>query len=197
MSSSKEINTLVPLFNGAEYRTWKERMIDFLGSQCMMGYVTGACPCPVEAAPGQPMVAEQATQVEWDKNNLQVKSLIGLRLSLNLCTHMGQTAQDTWDSLENTFGVSHFTMNFHLLQEVMRAKLQVDQNPQVEIQCIWMLLERICTAGMNLDNYLQAMLLLSTIPKEWDRIASMYCKDMTRAQASFDGVCNAIMAEYE
>ena len=50
---------------------------------------------------------------------------------------------------------------------------------------------------MNLDNYLQAMLLLSAIPKEWDCIASMYCKDMTRAQASFDGVQNAIMAEYK
>ena len=50
---------------------------------------------------------------------------------------------------------------------------------------------------MNLDNYLQVMLLLSAIPKEWDRIASMYCKDMTRAQASFDGVWTAIMAEYE
>ena len=28
-------------------------------------------------------------------------------------------------------------------------------------------------------------------------IASMYCKDMTRARASFDGVHTAIMAEYE
>ena len=41
------------------------------------------------------------------------------------------------------------------------------------------------------------MLLLSTIPCEWDNIASMYCKDMTRAQALFDGVQTAIMAEYE
>ena len=88
-------------------------------------------------------------------------------------------------------------MDFRLLQKVMRAKLQVDQNPQVETQHIWTLLERICTTGMNLDNYLQAMLLLSTIPKEWDRIASMYCKDMTRAWALFDSVHNAIMAEYE
>ena len=60
-----------------------------------------------------------------------------------------------------------------------------------------MLLKRICIAGMNLDNYLQAMLLLSAISKEWNCIASMYCKDMTRQRATFDGVCTAIMAEYE
>ena len=50
---------------------------------------------------------------------------------------------------------------------------------------------------MILDNYLQAMLLLSAIPCEWDCIASMYCEDMTRSWASFDGVQTAIMAEYE
>ena len=126
MSSSKEINALVPLFNSAEYHAWKERMTNFLGSQHMMEYVTGARPRPVEAAPGQPTVAEQAAQADWDGNDLQVKSLIGLRLSPNLRTHMSQTAQDTWDSLENTFRVSHFTMDFCLLQEVMRAKLRVD-----------------------------------------------------------------------
>ena len=73
----------------------------------------------------------------------------------------------------------------------------MDQNLQIEIQCIWTLLEMICTSGIILDNYLQVMLLLSAIPCEWDCITSMYCKDMTRAQALFDGVQTAIMAEYE
>ena len=132
----------------------------------------------------------------WVEDDTVVQSLIALRLSDNLHTHLGNTAQETWESLENTFGVSYFTMDFHLLQEVMKAKLRVDQNPQVEIQWIWTLLERIRIAGMNLDNYLQAMLLLSAIPQEWDRIASMYCKDMTRQRATFKGVRTAIMAEY-
>ena len=197
MSSSKEINNLIPLFNGADYRAWKEWMTDFLGSQHLLGYVTGARPCPGEANSGQPTVAEQATQADWDKIDLQVKSLIALRLSPNLCTHLNTMSQATWDSLETTFGASHFTLDFHLLQEVMKARLRVDQNPQVEIQRIWTLPERIHTSGMILDNYLQAMLLLSTIPKEWDCIASIYCKDMTRAQALFDSVHTAIMAEYE
>ena len=171
--------------------------MDFLGSQHLLGYVTSARPCPAAANPVAVTVAEQAAMADWDEIDLQVKSLIVLRLSPNLCTHLGTTSEETWDSLENTFGVSHFTMDFCLLQEVIKAKLHVGQNPQVEIQHIWTLLERICTASMNLDNYLQAMLLLSAISREWDNIASMYCKDMTRAQASFDGVCTAIMSEYE
>ena len=195
--SSKDVSQLIPLFNGADYRAWKERMGDFLGSQHMLGFINGNWPMPQAADPANPTAAKQAAIAQWDEDDTVIKSYIALRLSPNLCTHLGTTAQGTWESLENTFGVSHFTMDFRLLQEVMRAKLRVDQNPQVEIQRIWTLLERIHIAGMNLDNYLQAMLLLSAIPKEWDRIASMYCKDMTRQRASFDGVWTAIMAEYE
>ena len=115
--SSKEVAQLVPLFNGADYHAWKERMGDFLG------FINGNWPRPQAADPANPMVAKQAAIDVWMDNDLQVKSLIALRLSPNLHTHLGTTAQDTWESLENTFGVSHFIMDFHLLQEVMRAKL--------------------------------------------------------------------------
>ena len=195
--SSKDVAQLVPLFNGADYHAWKERMGDFLGSQRLLGFVNGDKVPPVAADPANPTADERQARAQWVEDDTVVRSLIVLRLSPNLCTHLGNTAQETWESLENTFGVSHFTMDFRLLQEVMKAKLRVDQNPQVEIQQIWTLLERIRVAGMNLDNYLQAMLLLSAIPQEWDCIASMYCKDMTRQRASFDGVRTAIMAEYE
>ena len=195
--SSKDVAQLVPLFNGADYHAWKERMGDFLGSQCILGFINGNQPRPQAANPANITADERAAGAQWDEDDTVIRSYIALRLSPNLRTHLGTTAQETWESLENTFGVSHFTMDFHLLQEVMRARLRVDQNLQVEIQQIWTLLERIRTAGMNLDNYLQAMLLLSAIPKEWDCIASMYCKDMTRQRATFDGVRTAIMAEYE
>ena len=152
MSSSKEINNLIPLFNSVDYCTWKEWVTDFLGFQHLLGYITGAHPRPAPADANAVTVAEQATMADWDEINLQVKSLIGLRLSPNLCTHLDTTSEATWDSLETTFGASHFTMDFCLLQEVMRAKLQVDQNPQMEIQHIWMLLERIHTSELPPGN---------------------------------------------
>ena len=64
MSSSKEINSLIPLFNGADYCTWKEQMTDFLGSQRLLGYVTDAHPCPAAANPAAVTVAEQAAQAD-------------------------------------------------------------------------------------------------------------------------------------
>ena len=131
--SSKEVAQLVPLFTSVDYCAWKERMGDYLGSQHMLGFINGNQQRPVEADPANPTAAKRTAIAQWEDDDMQVKSLIALRLSPNLCTHLGVTTQETWESLENTFGVSHFTMDFCLLQEVMKAKLHVGQNPQVEI----------------------------------------------------------------
>jgi hypothetical protein len=41
------------------------------------------------------------------------------------------------------------------------------------------------------------MLLLKAIPKKWDTIVQMYCNVMQMANVTFDGVQDAIMAEFE
>ena len=102
MSSSKEISSLIPTFNGQDFRSWKEKMTDFLGSQRMLGYVSGARPRPVPADAAALTAAEQVAMADWDEIDLQVKSLIALRLSPNLRTHLDTTSEATWNSLETT-----------------------------------------------------------------------------------------------
>jgi hypothetical protein len=48
-----------------------------------------------------------------------------------------------------------------------------------------------------LSNYLQGMLLLKAIPKEWDTIVQLCCNSMQMANVTFDSVQDAIMAEFE
>jgi hypothetical protein len=71
------------------------------------------------------------------------------------------------------------------------------KNPEIRIQKIWTILERLRTNRCVLSNYLQGMLLLKAIPKEWDTIAQLYCNGMQMANVTFDGVWDAIMAEFE
>jgi hypothetical protein len=47
-----------------------------------------------------------------------------------------------------------------------------------------------------MSNYQQGMLLLKAIPKEWGTIAQIYCNGMQMANVTFDGVQDAIMAEW-
>ena len=51
--------------------------------------------------------------------------------------------------------------------------------------------------GCVISDYLQGMLLLKAIPKEWDTVAQMYCNGMQMTNITFSGVCDAIMAEFE
>ena len=78
-------------------------MSDFLGSQHLFGYASGTRTCPAGNTP-----ADLIAQVDWDKTDHQVISLIALRLSANLRIHLAATAALTWMSLENTFGMPHF-----------------------------------------------------------------------------------------
>jgi hypothetical protein len=48
-----------------------------------------------------------------------------------------------------------------------------------------------------LSKYLQGILLLKATPKEWDTVAQLYCNGMQMANVTFDGVWDAIMAEFE
>ena len=96
--SSKDVAQLIPLFNGADYHAWKERMGDFLGSQRLLGFVNGDKVPPVAADPANPTADERQARAQWVEDDTVVRSLIALRLSPNLRTHLGNTAQETWES---------------------------------------------------------------------------------------------------
>ena len=195
--SSKDVALLVPIFVGQDFRSWKEKMMDYLGSQKLLGYPLGQCTRPVAANVAQPTQPELMAQADWDETDLQVKSLITLRLSSNLRTHIGATSEETWTSLGNMFGTPHFTGIFKDYELAHSIRLTMGENPEIRIQKLWTILKHLQTNGCVISDYLQGMLLLKAILREWDTIAQMYCNGMQMTNVTFSGVCDAIMAEFE
>jgi gag-polypeptide of LTR copia-type len=134
---------------------------------------------------------------DWDEIDLQVKSMISMRLSTNLRTLIGTMSAATWMNLEQHYGVPHFTGIYKDYELVHSIRLTTGENPEIWIQKIWTILECLRANGCVLSNYLQGMLLLKAIPKEWDTVAQMYCNGMQMANVTFDGVRDTIMAEFE
>ena len=197
MSSSKDVTSLIPIFIGQDFHSWKEKMMDYLGSQKLLGYALGQCQRPVTANVVQPTDAKLAAQADWDETNLQVKSLLALRLSSNLRTHIGMTSAQMWTSLDQAFGVPHFMGIYKDYELAHSIRLTTGEHPDIQIQNIWSILERLRVNRCVLSNYLQGMLLLKAIPKKWDSIAQMYCNGMQMANIIFIGVWDAILAEFE
>jgi hypothetical protein len=195
--SSKDIASHIPMFVGQDFHTWLEKMMDYLGSQRLLGYALGQRQRPVAAIAAQPTQAELTAIADWDEIDLQVKSMISMRLSSNLRTLIGTTSAATWTDLEQRYGVPHFTGIYKDYELAHSIRLVTGENPEIRIQKIWTILEHLQANRCVLSNYLQGMLLLKAIPKEWDTIAQLYCNGMQMANVTFDGVWDTIMAEFE
>jgi hypothetical protein len=99
-------------------------------------------------------------------------------------------------NLDQRYGVPHFTGIYKEYELAHSIRLMTGENPDVRIQKIWTILERLQVNGCVTSDYQQGMLLLEAIPKEWDTIAQIYCNGMQMANITFDGVWDAIMAEW-
>jgi hypothetical protein len=185
------------MFVGQDFCTWLEKIMDYLGSQRLLGYALGQHQRPVPAIAAQPTQAKLTAQADWDKIDLQVKSMISMQLSSNLRTLIGTTSAATWTNLDQCYGVPHFTGIYKDYELVHSIRLTTGENPEIRIQKIWTILKHLRANRCVLSNYLQGMLLLKAIPKEWDTIAQLYCNGMQMANVTFDGVRDAIMAEFE
>jgi hypothetical protein len=133
---------------------------------------------------------------DWDEIDHQVKSMIAMRLSTNLRTLLGTTSVATWTNLDQRYGVPHFTSIYKDYELAHSIRLMTGENPNVRIQKIWTILECLQANGCVTSDYQQGMLLLKAISKEWDMIAQIYCNSMQMANVTFDGVWDAIMAEW-
>jgi hypothetical protein len=103
----------------------------------------------------------------------------------------------TWTNLDQRYGIPHFTRIYKDYELVHSIRLTTGENPEIWIQKIWTILERLRANRCVLSNYLQGMLLVKAIPKEWDIITQSYCNGMQMANVTFDGVWDAIMAEFK
>ena len=91
-NNNNTLNTTITIFAGANFRAWQQSMGDYLKSQKLWQHATGVVTCPVAATPAAPTAAELQLQGTWDETHDQIKGILGLRLSPNLCIHLGTNA---------------------------------------------------------------------------------------------------------
>jgi gag-polypeptide of LTR copia-type len=195
MSSNNGINN-VPVFSGANFCIWQQTMEDYLRSMKLCRHASGAAFRPAPVVP--PTQANLDTMVAWNEANEQAQGILGLRLSTNLCTHLGAIAHTLWQALDNAFGQPGISSIYADLQAALHMKISGGQNPQAEMQRLLTLFERLCANGMAISDTIQRMMLLNALPPKWDGVSMVYLqRQNVLANVTFASVRDAIMAEFE
>jgi gag-polypeptide of LTR copia-type len=134
----------------------------------------------------------------WDEADEQAQGILGLRLSLNLCTHLSATAHTLWQALDNTFRQPGLFSIYADLQATLHVKILGGQNLQVEIQWMLTLFERLCANDMTIGDPIQGMMLLNALPPKWDGVSMVYLQEQNvLSNITFTSVRDAIIVEYE
>jgi hypothetical protein len=195
MCSNNGINN-VPVFSSVNFRTWQQTMGDYLRPMRLFRHVSGATiRLTLVVLPTQ---ANLDAIAAWDKADEQAQGILGLRLSTNLRTHLGVTAHTLWQALDNAFGHPGISSIYADLQAALHVKILGGQNPQVEMQWLLTLFERLYANGMAISNPIQGMMLLNALPPKWDGVSMVYLQGQNvLANVTFTSVRDAIMVEFE
>jgi hypothetical protein len=151
--SPKDITLHVPMFVSQDFRFWKGSMMDYLNAQRLLGYALGQHQRPVTANVAQPTQAELVAMADWDEIDLQVKSMISMRLSTSLRTLIGTMSAAMWIYLEQCYSVPHFTGIYKDYELAYSIRLTAGKNPEIRIQKIWTILEHLRANRCVLSNY--------------------------------------------
>ena len=112
--------------------------------------------------------------------------------------HIGTTCAQTWTNLRARFGTPGVSEIAADMYTAYSMKLLATHNPHPNMERMNMLFEQLNTNSMAFSDTQQGLILLNTIPKEWETVAQIYSQsNQTLATITFLGVRDTIMAEYE
>ena len=211
---SSQVDHLVPLFNGSDYRTsmtaylcsirlWgivsgRETRPDALSSGRAAVAATSTSPAqPAIPAPTQEQVSERQVAIrEWIEKDEQAQGIIQLRLSHNLHTLIGITTYQTWRNIEDSYGKPGAALIFADFKALNMFRLS-GSNPAPEISKMVTLLECLHVNHCQFSEFVQTMLLLNTLSQKWDHLASVYIQETKVENFSLVSLREQIIGEWE
>lgn len=188
MSSSLE--KFVSLFDGSGYIAWAESMKAWLMSQGLWQVASGA-----EQAPPNTDVSMLKA---WNKENDQAFRAMSLRLAPSVRSRStgstGGLASALWQALRANFGQEGPSQIYVDFKSTISIRVPVE-NPLPEMTRISERYQRLEAAGVQVPGIIQALLLLSALPKEYDSLASTILSTTATSALTYNLVRDGVTAE--
>ncbi|CAM8949433.1 unnamed protein product [Rhodiola kirilowii] len=170
MESSR--STMIRL-NNSNWVTWKPRMEDILYCKDLHE--------PIEEADAKP---EKMSDADWKKLNRKAIGHIREWMDDSVFHHVANEtdAQKLWLKLESLFEKKTAAKKGFLIRELVNVKFKEGAKVTEHLNNFQSTINQLATMGMKIDDELQALLLLGSLPDSWETF------DVTVSNSIPDGV---------
>jgi len=198
MSSSSNVASHVPVLSRPNYQEWAPKMESFLMSQGQYTILTRPKPkeptmLKTNETDFDPdihtMVAADvvdAKHEEWEdkvekltKTNLRALGNIRLRLHHSIAYKFKdeKSAGELWRSLKTSYGKTGISAIYSEFKQAMDLKIPDSADPSLQIDRFTAHFGRLSKQQVEIDDHIQAMILLAKLPPSMDFLAHFICQE--------------------
>ena len=115
---------------------------------------------------------------EWAKTNSKAVRNISLRLhhSIQYKYQDEDNAGKLWKALEAEYGNPGVSATYLKFKAALVVRIPTDSDPTLAIDEFTSYFGRLAEAGVTIEQHIQAMILMSKLPREMDNLAQIVCQ---------------------
>ena len=171
--------------NSSNYSTWKRLMEDLL--YCKDLYK------PIKVK-DKPSIMDDE---EWEVQHKKAIAYIRRWMDINLHEHISDEIRVdvVWQRLENLFAKKTVGNRISLLRKLVNLKYKDGGNIVEHISLFQSLANKLVAMKMNIDDEMQGLLLLSSLPESWETYVVTIYNSMPEETLTIDMVKDSLLNE--
>lgn len=140
---------------------------------------------------------EEKTDKEWELLNRKVVAMIRKYIDRSLFEHVSTytNAYELWSKLESMIQKKTPRNKAHLVRRLVKLEYKDGQGMIEHLNTFKGLVNQLTKIEMKIDDELQALLLLSSLPESWDTLVVTLSNSVPDGKLSMDTVSDSLLNE--
>ncbi|KAJ0495241.1 putative RNA-directed DNA polymerase [Helianthus annuus] len=173
-------------FNGTDFAWWRMQIEALLGE------------CDLDVVPEEkPAGMDKAAKAIWNSKDKKARGKITLALTRSVAFNIMKetTACGMLTALSNMYEKSSASNMVFLMRELFNMRMNEGSSVADHIKEVNSILFSLATVGMKLDDDIEAVVLLSSLPDSWSGFVTTVTETVGTGNLKFDRVRDSVLGE--
>lgn len=185
---SEEGKSKIEKFDGSDFAFWKMQMEDYLYQKDLYRLLLGK---------EEGKKKEGETDAEWDVLDRKAMGLIRLSLSKSVAHNIlkEKTASDLMDALAEMYEQPSAANKVHLMKKLFNFEMPEGGSFMKHLSEFNTIVDQLISVGIKFDDEVQALLILSKLPKSWQGIVTAVSNSAGKEKLKLNDIVSLILTE--